>query len=171
MLHYTKTAGYAIHALSSIGRAYPGTRLVREVAEESGLMKPYAAKIVNQLVHHGLLTGKRGYRGGVTLARSPEDISLFEIVQAVEGDARVSRCVFGLESCPADGRCPAHEAWNRMGKQVEAALKATTLRAVMNSTRVPTVTAAPLTRPTFPIPVSQPLAHPAHARQQHVFAH
>lgn len=137
MLHYTKTAGYAIHALSSLGRAYPAPRLVREVADETGLMKPYVAKVLNQLVHHGLIIGKRGYRGGVTLARSPEAISLLEVVRAVEGAANGRRCLFGLECCPAGGQCPAHEEWSRITKRIEAMLEATTLRDVLNSTVPP----------------------------------
>jgi Rrf2 family protein len=99
-----------------------------------GLPKPYLARIVNQLMHEGLVTTKRGYRGGVVLAHRPEEISLLEVVRAVEGNGPMSRCVFGLEKCCVHKKCPAHVPWNRMRKQIEAMLSQTMLSAVMKAT-------------------------------------
>lgn len=137
MLHFSKTAGYAIHALSCIGAARPGARLVRDIADSTQLKKPYLSKIINQLVRYGLLEAKRGYRGGVSLARPPERISLLQIVQAIEGDAQASPCLFGLKRCPARKRCPAHSRWHKMGKEIEATLRGTMLSAMMAATPAP----------------------------------
>lgn len=134
MLHLSKTAGYAVHALSFIGTAAPDSCFVGDVATALGLPKPYLARIVNQLVHEGLVTTKRGYRGGVVLARRPEEISLREVVRATEGDQPMSQCVFGLEKCCVNKKCPAHVPWNRMRKQIERMLSRTMLSAVMKST-------------------------------------
>ena len=144
MLHLSKTAGYAIHALSCIGAASPRSCIVRSIAKCTGLQKPYLSKIINQLVHHGLVKAKRGYRGGVLLARPPESISLLEVVHAIEGDDPPSPCVFGLEKCPANGTCPAHEQWNAMRAKVEALLGRIMLSEVMQtSTRKPAAQAKP----------------------------
>jgi Rrf2 family protein len=143
MFHLSKTAGYAIHALSCIGAAAPRSCIVRSIAKSTGLQKPYLSKIINQLVHHGLVTAKRGYRGGGMLARPPEVISLLEVVHAIEGDEPPSPCVFGLEQCPANGTCPAHERWNVMRAQAEALLGRIKLSEVMQS---PGAKSAPLKR-------------------------
>jgi Rrf2 family protein len=105
MLHLSKTAGYAVHALSFIGTAAPKSCLVSEIASALDLPKPYLARIINQLTYKGLVTTKRGYRGGVTLARTPEDITLLEVVRATEGNEAASHCVFGLEKCPVGEKC------------------------------------------------------------------
>ena len=129
-MHCSKSAGYAIHALSCIGAAaYPC--LVRDVARCTGLHKPYLAKIINQLARQGLVKAKRGYHGGVVLARPPEKISLFQVMQAVDRDNQRSSCFFGLEKCPMKGRCPAHKPWKKMRQQLEAMLRKTTLNAVI----------------------------------------
>jgi Rrf2 family protein len=133
MFHLSKTAGYAIHALSYIGRAAPRSCVIRSIAQSTGLQKPYLSKIINQLAHHGLVKAKRGYRGGILLVRLPEHISLLEIVRAVDGEHSPSFCLFGLEHCPIFGTCPAHVQWNAMREQVEVLLGRITLDDVMKS--------------------------------------
>jgi Rrf2 family protein len=132
MQAYSKTAGYAIHALSFIGAAAPEACLVRDIAACLGLPKPYLARILNHLVHDGLVTAKRGYRGGITLVRRPDQISLLDVVRAVDG-MPANGCLFGLEHCPVGGTCPAHAQWNLMQQQMEATLRRTSLSAVMKS--------------------------------------
>ena len=71
---------------------------------------------------------------GVVLARRPEEISLLEVVRAIEGEQPMSQCVFGLEKCCVNNKCPAHIPWNRMRKQIEVMLSRTMLSDVMKST-------------------------------------
>ena len=148
MFHLSKTAGYAVHALSCIGAALPRASLVREIAVCTQLKKPYLSKIINQLVREGLIETKRGYHGGVVLARPPEEISLLQIVQAIEGKSTVSPCLFGLEQCPTLRCCPAHSRWSKVGREMEDTLRTTPLSAMMEATpapkRRPRRTTAPL---------------------------
>jgi Rrf2 family protein len=85
MMHLSKTVGYAVHALSCLERAEGQPLFVQAIAERTGLKKPYLARIVNRLVHAGLITSKRGYRGGIVLARPTDQIALAEVVEAIEG--------------------------------------------------------------------------------------
>jgi Rrf2 family transcriptional regulator, iron-sulfur cluster assembly transcription factor len=133
MMNISKTAGYAIHAMSCIGNSRIPMPFVRDIAAKTGLQKPYLAKIINQLARDGLVVAKRGYRGGIALARPPGDIFLLEIVKAVDGEAWAVACLFGLEKCPAQGRCPAHERWNEIREEVAAILRQTTLADVMKT--------------------------------------
>ncbi len=133
MVHYSKTAGYAIHALSCIGARLPIPSLIRDIAKCTRMHKPYLAKIINSLTHHGLIKAKRGCRGGVVLSRPPEEISLYQIVQAVEKPEETA-CLFGLSKCPCNGLCPAHKQWNNVRREIETALRSTTLSAMMAAT-------------------------------------
>jgi Rrf2 family protein len=133
MMNMSKTAGYAIHAMTCIGNSRASMPFIRDIARKTGLQKPYLAKIINQLARDGLVVAKRGYRGGLALARPPGDITLLEIVTAVDGEDWAGPCIFGLEKCPAEGQCPAHARWNEIREQIAAILKATTLADVMKT--------------------------------------
>lgn len=134
MMNLSKTVGYAVHALSCLEQAQGEPLFVQEIAEATGIMKPYLARIINRLVHQGLIVSKRGYRGGIILALPAEQISLARIVQALEGGTWSQECFFGLEKCPAARACPAHTMWSRMRRQIEATLSRTTLAEVTRTT-------------------------------------
>jgi Rrf2 family protein len=137
MLHYSKTAGYAIHALSCIGAGLPNPSLIRDIAKRTKIQKPYLAKIINELTHHGLIKAKRGCQGGVILARSPEKITLFQIMEAVEKPGAAS-CLFGLSTCPViKTKCPAHTRWNQLRNEIEELARNTTLSQMIAATPQP----------------------------------
>ncbi len=135
MMNLSKTVGYAVHALSCLEQARGEPLFVQEIADATGIMKPYLARVVNRLVHHGLIASKRGYRGGIVLALPAEEISLARIVEAVEGRDWSQECFFGLEKCPATRACPAHAMWGRMRHQIEGTLARTTLADVTRATQ------------------------------------
>jgi len=134
-MYISKTSGYAVHALGCIENGHGQPCFVRDVAQKTGLKKPYLAKIINQLVHHGFLVGKRGYRGGVSLARPAEQISLLQIVEAMEGAGWRHACLFGLQECPSQTLCPAHRVWQDMQSTLERLLRTTTLAQVIRATQ------------------------------------
>lgn len=141
-MYLSKTVGYAVHALSYVENAKVSHCFIQDIALATGIRKPYLAKITNQLTRRGLLTAKRGYRGGVALARSPREISLLQIVQALDDKAWSRPCFFGLENCGAARRCPAHDMWTEMRSRMETILRETTLadvaKAIKPLVRVPT---------------------------------
>jgi Rrf2 family protein len=133
MLSLSQTTGYAILALTWLNHERP--RLIREVAEGTGIVKPYLAKIFNLLANKGLLVAKRGYRGGIQLARPADKISLFEIVEATEGDKWMSQCLLGMRECNAESLCPTHDLWQEMKNQIRDALERITLSEVRSLAR------------------------------------
>ena len=135
MMNLSKTVGYAVHALSCLEQAQGEPLFVQEIAEATGIMKPYLARIINRLVHQGLIASKRGYRGGILLALPAEQISLAQIVQALDGESWSRECFFGLEKCPSTRACPAHAMWSRMRKQIAGTLNRTTLADVTRATQ------------------------------------
>jgi Rrf2 family protein len=154
MMNLSKTAGYAVHALSCLDQAQGRPLFVQEIADRTGIRKPYLARIINRLVHEGLVASRRGYRGGVALACPASSISLWRIVDSLEGQSWSRECFFGLESCPVGRTCPAHAMWSQMRSRIEAALRQTTLADLTRAThaqpppprpepRVPTARLAP----------------------------
>ncbi len=84
MTTFSLTTGYAIEALACLARGGPQSMLVREIAELTEMPLPYLSKIVRRLGEAGIVESKRGYKGGVKLARPPAEISLLQIGAAVE---------------------------------------------------------------------------------------
>jgi Rrf2 family transcriptional regulator, iron-sulfur cluster assembly transcription factor len=133
MMCLSHTAGYAIQALSLVARSGGRLCLIREIARGSGIPKPYLAKIVNQLAREGLITAKRGYRGGIYLNRPPREITLLDVVEAIDGKEFIAECMLGLTSCSAPCGCPTYKIWNRVREEVRAALRQTTLAHILEA--------------------------------------
>jgi len=100
---------YAATALGCIAAMGGKPALVKVVAEACGAPAAYLAKIINQLARRKLVLTQRGAGGGVSLARPPQDISLFELCQVLEDPVIHPRCMLGHEACSQDRACPAHD--------------------------------------------------------------
>jgi Rrf2 family protein len=135
MMCLSQTAGYAIHALGYLADHSHGLCLIRDIAKKTQIPKPYLAKIINQLAREGLVSAKRGYRGGIFLARPPAEISLLQVVEAIEGKGWIGECMLGLDDCHAQHVCPTHDIWRRIREEVADALRRSTLSDVINSMR------------------------------------
>ena len=133
MLCLSQTTGYAVQALVCLDEQDGHANLIRDIARCAGIPKPYLARIINDLVHEGLVAAKRGYRGGIALARPARNISLLQIVEAIEGPNWIAPCLLGLNDCAAHKLCPTHVVWQRISKQLKAVMGRTTLADVGSS--------------------------------------
>ena len=131
MLALSQTAGYVIAAMAQLNPPEEKPKLVREVAVEAGIPPAYLSKVVHQLGESGLLISRRGRNGGITLSRSPDEISLLQICEAVEGAQLLKRCLLGLETCTDERACPTHEFWKPMREKIRERLSSLTLADVM----------------------------------------
>jgi Rrf2 family transcriptional regulator, iron-responsive regulator len=100
----TQQADYALRCVLEVARH--GRLSAGEVARLQGLSPSFVAKIVSTLARAGVLETHRGAAGGVQLGRPASDISLLDVVQAVEGPIRLTRCVRTPPVCPIVDRCP-----------------------------------------------------------------
>ena len=92
MLNITKRAHYGILAILELARAYgSGYVQIKDIAERTGVPRSYLEQIFNRFVKNGLVTSLRGKRGGYQLARSPDEVTLLQVIEAVEGEVRVRR--------------------------------------------------------------------------------
>ena len=131
MLSLAKTTGYAIEAMSHLDPPGGQPARLRNVARRAHVPYAYLAKRMPELVAAGLVRSVRGKRGGVLLARPPQEITLLEISEAVEARRWLGQCLLGLTTCSDERACPAHTFWKEARAQIESLLRRTTLADVI----------------------------------------
>ncbi len=131
MMSLSHTTGYAVQALACLQYEPARPSYIRDVAACTGLPRAYLARIINRLAHRGIIVAKRGYRGGIQLARAPQDISLLEVVEAVEGRRWIGPCLFGINACGDGVVCPTRQFWVAVCQRLEKKLRRTTLAHFM----------------------------------------
>jgi len=119
---HTDYAARLVLHLASLGDDVQVT--IREVAEQRELPMPFVRRLVSQLTQANILTTVRGSGGGIRLARPAAEISLLDIVEAMEGGVTLNRCVHGAQGCPLAGRCPIHCIWDAANRTLKESLSA-----------------------------------------------
>jgi len=105
-----------------------GVATAPQLAQQSGVPLPTVAKILTHLARDGIVTSQRGVAGGYHLARAAEQISMTEIVVALEGPIALTSCVDGtVGGCEVEQLCPMRGNWDRVNQAVRSALDQVTL--------------------------------------------
>ena len=111
-MQITRQADYAIRAVRYLAKQGPNQRSATStVAQEMKIPPSFLAKIISQLSIAGLLHTSRGARGGVTLAREAKDISLLDVVEAIDGPILLNECVGDPADCVFSDDCLVHPIW------------------------------------------------------------
>lgn len=128
---YSKTCEYAVRALSYLAtKPLDALTKIPEVYEKTGLPGPYISKIFRSLTHAGILKSARGAAGGFSFTRHPHEISVFDVMNAVDSELPWKGCAMGLNECRDDNACPAHEIWKVMVDKITEKFKQTKLSAI-----------------------------------------
>ena len=130
-MRLTHLADYAVVMMTAAARRPAAARLsATELADETGVPLPTAQKLMQRLAAHGLLVGQRGAGGGYHLARPVTDISLADIVEAVEGPIEMTQCSSndGPSDCALDAHCRVKPHMGLIGAKVRGALGAVSLQ-------------------------------------------
>jgi Rrf2 family transcriptional regulator, iron-sulfur cluster assembly transcription factor len=135
MMSLSQTTGYAILALASLAEKENATGAVQKIARRAGVPAPYLAKIIRALAAGGLVTAKRGFHGGITLARPADKITILEISEAIDGPVFLNQCLLGLEACSDDRACPTHRFWKKERAQIRRNLRGISLADVVEFNR------------------------------------
>ena len=128
-MRLTHLADYAVVLMTAAARREVGARLsATELAAETGVPLPTAQKLMGHLTTAGLLSSVRGAGGGFTMARPVADISLADIVEAVEGPIAMTVCTGGSTDCALDAHCRVKPHMGIVGAKVRGALGAVSLQ-------------------------------------------
>jgi len=131
-------ADYAVVLMTAAARRPAGARLsATELAGETGLPLPTAQKLMGQLAACGLLRSVRGAGGGFSLSRQAQEISLADIVEAVEGPIAMSACSGGKFDCALDAHCRVKPHMGIVGTAVRGALGAVSLEHLSSAPAKP----------------------------------
>ena len=111
-MQLTRAGEYAIRAIVYLSMQPEGKiSLINEIAEVQEVPRSFLAKIIQTLTKVGLVRSHRGVKGGVTLARRPEEITLLEVIEKVEGPIFLNVCLIKQGYCHRDVTCPVHPVW------------------------------------------------------------
>ena len=131
-LELTKRADYAIRAVLALSGAADGERLsVRRIATDERVPGRFLPQVMGDLVRAGLVEGTVGRSGGYRLAKPSSEISLLEVVEAVEGDSRRRVCILRGGPCALAGVCDVHAVFAAAQEDVLGRLRGTTVEAVI----------------------------------------
>lgn len=124
----SKTSEHGLRAMIYLAGLEPNASCsVRRIAADLGAPFYFLSKIMKKLGEAGLVRTARGVGGGIALARPASEISLFDIVVAIEGDDMFKTCVLGLPGCGEQAPCAMHGEWTTRRRQLELMLKGATL--------------------------------------------
>jgi len=124
-MQITRQADYAVRAVLHLARNGDQRTATSLIAEEQKIPASFLAKIISQLSIAGFLHTSRGARGGVTLARPPRDITLLEVVEAIDGPIQLNECVGNKGSCSFEDNCPLRPVWCDAQEELVNKLKGT----------------------------------------------
>ena len=111
-LQLTRGSEYAIRAMMYLA-ARPAAEVssLRDVGREQNIPESFLAKIFQSLVHSGLVVSQRGAHGGFALARPGSQITVAQVVQAIDGPVSLNGCVLWPETCERSQICTMHRVW------------------------------------------------------------
>ena len=128
MIRMTRLTDYGIMLLTLFARdAKHPMKSARDLSREAKLPLPTVSKILKLLARHGLLEAHRGVRGGFTLSRKPDAITMATVINALEGPIGVTDCCAPASDCGIEGTCIVKSNWKKIHRVVTAALDGITL--------------------------------------------
>lgn len=140
----SQTAEYAMRAIAQLASQPDGSQTTQQIAEAVRVPLPYLSKVLQALAHAGLIHSQRGLHGGFTLARSPEALTVYDVIQAVDPIQRIKTCPLGL-AAHGTTLCPLHRRLDDALSHVEQAFRQSTIADIL---REPTTS-----KPLCPFPV------------------
>ena len=134
---YSRSAEYALQAMIYLAENEDkGLSMVSTIADTYDIPKHFLAKLVQTLTRHHLIKSYRGRNGGIKLARPSENITMLQVVNAIEGmPPEHEMCVIGLDVCSEEVACPLHNQWQHIKTLVKETLHHKTLAELATGMR------------------------------------
>ena len=127
---FSQTVDYALRAVVHLAAEAPSPRTTDQIAEATRVPKAYLSKVLQGLSRAGVVHSQRGLGGGMTLEKAPADLTMLEVIDAVEPIGRIRTCPLGLEMHGVR-LCPLHRRLDEAMATVEDAFRRTTLAEVL----------------------------------------
>ena len=127
-MQITRSGEYGLRGLVFLAKKPPDkVRLVSEVSKEQNIPETFLAKIFQCLSKTGLLQSIRGSNGGFTLGKPPHQITMREVIEAIEGPIAFNRCLIREGECKEEEVCTLHQVWREAQDRFLEILDRTTM--------------------------------------------
>jgi FeS assembly SUF system regulator len=151
MIRLSKLTDYAVVVLSQLAQEQGKLMTATGLSAQTGIPEPTVSKVLKILAKQKMISSSRGVYGGYMMERSPDQITVHEMIAAMDGPVAITACVDNsTESCAVRAICPLQGRWQKVNDAIHAALDQVTLADLM--------TAQPKMIKT-PLPQSEPLSH------------
>lgn len=131
---FSQSCEYALHALTYLATLDEGqTATVKEISARKELRRPSLAKLLQTMARSGLVASVKGPGGGFALAIDPQHITLYDVVDCIDGTVDLERCAVGKMECTDEASCPVHDQWKVAREAIKIYLTRTTLMAMCNA--------------------------------------
>ena len=108
-------------------------RLIRDIAKSQQISEKYISRLVIALRKAGMVRSVRGVNGGFHLAMKPEDITLLDVIEVMEGPLSIVDCVSAPKRCKLSENCAPREVWCKLNEDIRDLMRGTTLADVLAS--------------------------------------
>jgi Rrf2 family protein len=126
----SQTVEYALRAVVHLASESPVGRTTDQIAQATRVPRAYLSKVLQALVRGGVVQSQRGLGGGMTLVKPPHELTILEVVNAVEPVGRIRKCPLGL-AAHGVRLCPLHRRLDNALALVEHAFASTTLAEIL----------------------------------------
>ncbi len=126
-MQITRQGDYAVRSVLYLSRQpFKTISFVAQIAEEYKIPRSFLAKILQKLTKAKIVKSYRGVKGGFSLAKQPKEISLLDVIEAIEGKISLNICLKDKKSCELSKHCPVSPIWAAVQNRFTDVLKNTT---------------------------------------------
>jgi len=129
----SQTAEYALRAIVYLADKGDAPQTTRQIADVTRVPAGYLAKVMQTLVRSGIVRAQRGLHGGFSLVAAPEELTVLDVVQAVDPVRRIERCPLGIPAHKS--LCPLHARLDDTAAMVEKSLGSSTIAELLTSSK------------------------------------
>lgn len=133
---FSQTAEYALRAVVALGRVEPTPLTTEKIAQVTRVPRAYLAKVLQALVRGGVLLSHRGVRGGLSLARPVDDISILDVIEAVDPIKRITSCPLGI-AAHGTKLCPLHSKLDGVLEEVAKTFESCSVGQMLETPKIP----------------------------------
>jgi len=134
-MQVSKTLDYAVRSLTYLSKEPVGRLSIKEISQNQHIPLNYLAKIMRKLVNKGIVQSMVGPEGGYVLRKSPREITLREVYEAIEGDFRMIDCMEKDSICILHENCAQLPVWDKLQISMIKILESTTLEDMLKQKR------------------------------------
>lgn len=122
-MYVTREADYAVRCVLFLSGDPEHIASAKEISQSMDIPKSFISKILQRLSAKGIVTSVRGLKGGFRLVKKPREITLFEVIEAIQGPSAMNICAIDKRRCSRSSTCTVHPIWVEIRKKVEKRLK------------------------------------------------